>query len=456
MNHERLSRCASRIALGLAFLAGLAVGEAEAQAAPSAAVDSLRREVAALRARLDSLHRAVAEGRGGVAPDSSGNPLAALRAAARAAVEDTAQPSPQPEQAQPQAPAEGPPGQFMGRERSLQALNPEISVNTDVFVFVPTQDPEVDNFVPREFEISFQAPLDPFSRAKIFLSRRVAGGGLVPFEDVGHEEKDEVVEIEEGYAQWVNVPARLGLSVGLIRQRLGTLNPWHRHALPGQTLPLPFLAWLGEEGLAQTGISLYWLAPVHGFGTYEFRLEVMRSSNELFFGESRKPNVLAHFAAFWELPPAAYFEIGLSGLAGTHEAGGASGSARLFSVETAFNWRPPERALYRDLTLRGAILVHSREPLEAGAPARNALGAYALGEYRFSRRWVAGLRYDFVENPQAENERAWLVAPTPTWWQSEWVRIRAEYDFLKRPEDTFGHFLLQVTFAMGPHKHETY
>lgn len=448
MGPSRLCRCALRVIPLLALLAGLRASDVHGQAVPSAAMDSLRREVAALRAQLDSLHRVVAEARGGALRDTAADPLAALRAAARAAAGGAGEPSQPAEQTQPE--------QFVGRERNLQALNPEVSINADVLAFVRAGAPDADNFVPREFEFSFQAALDPFSRAKIFLSRRVAGGGLVAFEDVGHEEEDEVVEIEEGYAQWVNLPAGLGLSVGFIRQRLGTLNRWHRHALPGQTLPLPLHVWLGEEGLVQTGVSLYWLAPVHGFGTYEMWLEVMRSGNELFFGESRKPNVLGHLNAFWELSPATYFEVGLSGLAGRHELDGRSGSARLLSVETAFNWRPPERALYRDLTLRGALLVHRREPLEASAPARNVLGGYALGEYRLSRRWVAGLRYDYAENPEVAGERAWLVAPTLTWWQSEWVRIRAEYDVLNRPADTFRQFLVQVTFAMGPHKHESY
>jgi hypothetical protein len=52
----------------------------------------------------------------------------------------------------------------------------------------------------------------------------------------------------------------------------------------------------------------------------------------------------------------------------------------------------------------------------------------------------------------------WLVSPTLTWWQSEFVRIRAEYDFLSGIEggDGSGMFILQATFAMGPHKHATY
>lgn len=449
--------CARAAAWSGLVLALLAPAPLAAQTPPPATLDSLRREIAVLRAQIDSLRSMLAAESSAARPDTAAeDALARLRAAARAAVEGGE--AKEPGEA---APA---PQQFVGRQRSLQALNPEISVNTDIFAFVPTESPDVNNFVPREFEFSFQAALDPFSRAKIFLSHHTGGGELVAFGEGDHGEEEGAeehgaVEVEEGYVQWVNLPGGLGISVGRIRQRLGTLNRWHRHALPGQSLPLPYLVFTGEEGLAQTGASLYGLVPVHGFGTHEVWVELMRSSNERLFGESRKPSVLAHYNAFWELSPATYLEVGLSGVAGRYQEENATADVQLFQIESAFNWRPPERALYREFTLRGALLFHRRDPLAAAAASAGTLttmGAYALGELRFARQWVVGLRYETVENPDVAGERAWLVAPTLTWWQSEWVRLRAEYDLLSRPDETVGQFLIQFTFAMGPHKHETY
>jgi hypothetical protein len=67
-----------------------------------------------------------------------------------------------------------------------------------------------------------------------------------------------------------------------------------------------------------------------------------------------------------------------------------------------------------------------------------------------------GARYDWVENPDDPDQTAWLVSPTLTWWQSEYVRLRAEYDALGGAPGSRGQLILQVTFAMGPHKHEKY
>ena len=85
-----------------------------------------------------------------------------------------------------------------------------------------------------------------------------------------------------------------------------------------------------------------------------------------------------------------------------------------------------------------------------------ALGVWTLAEVKLSRQWIAGGRYEWVENPEDPPESAWLVSPALTYWQSEYVRLRAEYDVLGNPGNTTGQFTLRITFAMGPHKHETY
>lgn len=98
--------------------------------------------------------------------------------------------------------------------------------------------------------------------------------------------------------------------------------------------------------------------------------------------------------------------------------------------------------------------------VEEPAPAsgRSAGGFWSMAELRLSPSWLVGARFDRTENPSEPDVTQWLVSPTLTWWQSEFVRVRAEYDFLGGFEDEprSGMFVLQVTFGMGPHKHETY
>jgi hypothetical protein len=415
---------------------------------PVTPIDSLRLRVDSLMRQVDSLRALLARRPAGEAADT-GDVLARIRAAAAAAAAagaDTA-----PRMAAPE---------FVSRQRNLSALNPEISVTGDVFAFSRSQQATSDNFVPREFEVSFISNLDPFSRAKIFVAHHTHGGEVPPF---GAEEEEDAhgaeVEIEEGYVEWVNLPAGLGLTVGKFRQRFGRLNRWHAHALPAQQLPLPFIAFLGEEGLAQTGASLHWLAPVHGFGTWEAWAEITRSSSETVFGESSGISGLAHVNAFFELSPATYFELGVSALTGAREDVVTNGEpaatgARVFGADFTFDWRPPEQSRSRQFTLHGAAMLNRR--VHDATEDVDALGAFAIAEFKFATQWTAGARYEYVENPDAPGEHAWLFAPSLTWWQSEFVRLRAEYDVYRGPIERFGQFVLQATFAMGPHKHENY
>jgi hypothetical protein len=133
--------------------------------------------------------------------EEAADALAQLRAAAQAAAAAGGPP-----------PGETPTEQeFQGRQRSLQALNPEISVNADVFAQVNESDTDAENFFAREFEISIISNLDPFSRAKIFISRHSPGAELTPFEEGGHDHGHDEggFAVEEGYVEWVGLPGGL-------------------------------------------------------------------------------------------------------------------------------------------------------------------------------------------------------------------------------------------------------
>ncbi len=409
--------------------------------------DSLRAEMAVLRNQLDSLRALVAAGE--VAPAEEENALDRLRAAARAAAGgDTPNPAQPPTGQQ----------QFVGRARSLQALNPEISVNGDIYGSIQSEDPDSDNFIPREFELSFISALDPYTRAKVFFAAEEEGGNLEVFPAGGTEEEGESrVTVEEGFVEWVGLVEGVGLKVGRFYQQLGQMNRWHSHALPFQSRSLPHLAFIGEEPLAQDGgVSVHWLLPTAGAGAYEATFEVGRSGNEALFGESRGLSYLGHFNSFWQLSSATDLDVGVSALFGNRTQAGAEFGTRLFAVETAFNWIPPERSLYRGVTLRaGAMLSDPSAGLGLPDPEM-ALGIWSLVEVRLSRQWIAGGRYDWVENPDDPTETAWLTSPSLTYWQSEFVRLRVEYDVLHNPGKTTGQFTFRVTFAMGPHKHENY
>ena len=419
--------------------------------------DSLRAQMRILMRQVDSLRAVLARMEAGAArPDTAADPLARIRAAAAAAAAGA-------DTAAAETPAEP---TFVSRQRNLSALNPEISVSGDVFAFSRSTADARDNFAAREFEISFVSNLDPFSRAKVFVAHHSPGGEIGPFADP-HAEDGEAghggeVEIEEGYIEWIGLPGGFNVTLGKFRQRFGKLNRWHAHALPAQQYPLPIQAFMGEEGLGQAGVSVHWLAPLHGFGTYEVWGEVARNGNETMFGESRGLSALGHLNAFWDLSPSTYFELGFSGITGGYGPESVTAAPgdfvpttnRLFGADFTLDWRPPAQAKFRQATLHGSLLVNRRAA--GDGEALRALGGFLVGEYKFATQWTIGGRYEYTENPADPDVHAWLAGPSLTWWQSEYVRLRTAYEFYRGPEDRFGQFVLQATFAMGPHKHENY
>lgn len=426
----------------LALVGALGAGpvRACAQDVPAARLDSLRTELEVLRARLDSLEGVVV---GGQAEDTT-DAIARLRSAAQAAAGDAAA----------DTVAQGS-QDFVGRARSLQALNPEISLNGDLYGSIHSDNPRSENFIPREFEFTFVSALDPYARAKVFLTVEEDGGRIEVFPGDLREADGAAVGVEEGYVEWVALPGGLRLKVGRFFQQFGQLNRWHSHALHFQSRSLPHLAFIGEGALAQDGASVHWLLPTGGSGAYEATVELTRSRNEVLFGEAHSLSYLGHMNAFWQLSPSTDLDLGLSALFGDYRDVDGRYDNRLFGAEMAFNWAPPQQSLYRGIVVRGGVMLSDPEAVR-GLRGESAWGIWSLAEIKLSQQWVAGGRYDWVENPEDPSESAWLASPTLTYWQSEYVRLRAEYDILGNPGKTTRQFTLRITFAMGPHKHETY
>lgn len=409
-----------RTILIIAFL--LAPGMSLAGQAPVAQGDSLARELTRLKARLDSLEQLVkrlsAPSRDSTPPQDE---LAALRAAARAAAAQ-ADTSLTPAAATPQ---------FVERSRDLNRLNPEISVTGDVRVRSSREAPAQDNVELREFEFAFQSALDPYSSTKIFVSL-----------------EDEGIDLEEAYAYWTALPGKLRLDIGRFRQQLGELNRWHAHGLPGSEYPLVLREFAGEEGLIGNGVGLYWVAPVGGgaAGTYELWGQLTLADNEILFDGGNHLSGLGHLNAHWELSRSSFFQLGASGLYGENPQAGLK--TRLVGWDARFTWRPPERAMYRSFTLRGE--GYSLRQTRAGV-GETRWGGYLSALYQLDRRWYVGARYDLVDT--APGVRRWEFTPHITWWQSEWVFLRAEW---QRPKGGPDRWVIQAVWSIGPHKHEIY
>jgi hypothetical protein len=143
----------------------------------------------------------------------------------------------------------------------------------------------------------------------------------------------------------------------------------------------------------------------------------------------------------------------VTGIYGTNPDTGLT--SRLGVIAGRFSWRPPSAGTRHELTLRGELWALRRD-FAAARPTR--LGGYADILWRRSQRWIYAVRGDWVESPDpAVTGHEWGLTPSVTYWQSEFVFIRAQF---AHHRDVAGfrseRITLQAVFSMGPHKHELF
>ena len=348
---------------------------------------------------------------------------------------------------------------FRGGQRSLQALNPEISVVGDFFGrYIYSADGrdsiggERSGAFLRMLGLHLQSNLDPFAFAKMAV-------GITP----------KGAAVGEAYITWTSVAPGLSLTVGQFRQQLGVVNRWHKPGLDQFDFPLMLTVPFGPGGLNQAGVAAHVVLPPVWSHGMELEIQVTNGSNGgVFAGDFFSvPASLARLTHYWDLSPSTYIELGVTGMFGANHVRNVPSDAGVTSepwrhtiiggADLTLNWEPLNRSKYHYFTWRSEYLYILKQ-LDGDKTLR-WMGAYSSLEFKVSRSWVIGTRGDLVQPFATENESQWnwQVVPYVSWWQSPWVRMRLEYDLYLPDAGGMDHrVFLQFTFAAGPHKHERY
>jgi hypothetical protein len=420
---------------------------------PTPTVEELQRQIEELQRQLEAVQQQIEQIKKQQELEKQHAEIEELRRAAAA------------EAARDEAPEKVDTGtEFVSGTRMQTEFNPEISINGDVFLI--GGDNLRTEMQPRHFELDFQSYLDPYTRMKVVFGYEGAHAEW-GFRDEDHDEDGEVHEnasedehggfdLEEGYLTWMNLPGNTSLTVGKKRQQFGVLNRFHFHALPQTDFPWVLQESFGTHGLSGTGVSFEWQMPKLWADANELVIEVMNGNNEVAFAGSdwRKPTFLTYLKSYWDLSANTYVQVDLTGLHGVTDHEGDL-DHNFLALSGTYDWYPLGRELYRGFKLRGMIL-RSFLDLEDGG-SLNTWGSYVYGQYKFARRWIGGVRWDWVEDQRDAGAEYWGISPYVPFWQSEFVRLRGQYSL--RDHNLYGtdhRYELQFTFAAGPHKHEDY
>jgi hypothetical protein len=289
---------------------------------------------------------------------------------------------------------------------------------------------ERDPLILDEAEMSLEAFIDPYAKARFFFAFGPEG-----------------VEIEEGYANFLTLPWDLTAKAGKMKALFGKDNTWHTHQRPWIDQPLVIQNFFGEEGLADFGVSVSKAIanPMNAFieatgevysGNAEGVFE-RESANDLFYN--------AHLKFFRDLSENSNIELGTSYARGHLPAGEETpgGSNQFAGVDVTYRWRPLATP-YRSWIARFEGIVNDRPDLDD-----RLLGFYASADYQLARRWFAGVRFDRADRDVFTDKGA---SATLTFWPSEFSQIRGQ---LRRLDyggaRTVNEFLLQLQFAIGAH-----
>jgi hypothetical protein len=323
-----------------------------------------------------------------------------------------------------------------GGPSGSKIFNPDIAVVGD-FLGAAGKNATAPTLEMHEAEASFQAVVDPYARADFFLT-------------FGPDE----VGIEEAFLTFPTLPAKLLLKVGKMRTAFGKVDGMHNHTMPWTDRPLVTDNLVGgEEGLADSGLSLARLIPIPGV-FLEAIGQVYAGNSEVFQAESRSDLAwLGHLRAYRDLTESTNLELGGSVAYGGNDSE-PDAHTRLLGTDVTFRYRPLRRAIYRQLILRSE-LVWSRRDQPGGAA--DAFGTYVGLDYQFARRWFAGLRYDHsgraTEPSIVDKGGSFLL----TFWPSEFSQIRAQYQHTRSGEGTTtNEFLFQFLFSIGAHGAHTF
>ena len=342
----------------------------------------------------------------------------------------------------------------------------------------------------RTIELFASADVDTFARAYL-----IASGHAEAISSSGSEEfLKAFFEIEEAAIQTTSLPYNLSVRGGRFFADWGYLSRRHAHDLP-QIDPAPSLGQLYDVSRTD-GLELSWLAPTElylqitgGWGFNFGRIGedplVQRRQNvvqgNVLFGTVR---------SYYDITDDNNVELGVSWLYTPQSRVPEAMSAALLTVDSStpidryavdvdfhYRWYPLGRGLRQSLSVHGEILYdfgQGRRNVLGQTVSQGAWGGYVFGEYRISKRWRPGFRFDMYQLPSepalVTNSFTGLVgstanatgdrttvrtwSPYVTFYPSEFQRFILQFNYSSHGNaDSASMVMLQWEAVIGSHQH---
>lgn len=294
-----------------------------------------------------------------------------------------------------------------------------------------------------------------------------------------NEDGEDKIELEEAFVKTIGLPWGLTATAGRMKPVFGYLNEKHAHTDDFADRPLPYRIFL-NNAYKDDGVQIGMVLPTDfyteiGGGIYQGNYFPAGSNDNATFGAG---NAYLRFGG--DITDNQSWLFGLSYLYTKSSGDGREtddlffvGTDNLYGASLKYTWTPTGNNRHSELTLQGEYLFRNENGKykpgddEPVADDNNSSGWYVQSTYKFEQNWKIGYRYSrmetnkvpyLLENTVLNTDRHYLDTHSvmAEWNNSEFSRIRLQYNYDRISEKDNHGVVLQYTITFGAHPAHTY
>ncbi|MDR4507757.1 MAG: hypothetical protein MRJ65_05890 [Candidatus Brocadiaceae bacterium] len=347
-------------------------------------------------------------------------------------------------------------------------------------------DPNQRGFTLQQLETTFEGSVDPYFQGQANILFQIDNEG------------ESFLEVEEAFLTTMSLPLNLQVKAGTFFTEFGRLNETHPHTWDFVDMPLVNNRFLGTDGLRNPGARLSWLAPTENYTELFIAIQdsqgetahSFRSEEDMFGREAVETDVhnvrdmlyTPRIKTAFELTDEQTLLLGSSASFGPNSTG-SDNDTIVYGTDIFWKWKPVNaEAGFPFITWQTEVMGRR---FEAGEDEESGLsrdvfhnwGAYSQVNWGFKKRWVAGLRADyvdgleevFVEEHEEEHEEEeeeghhhggegsgferLRLSPNITFYPTEFSKIRLQYNYdnILGDDRTEHSVFVQFEFLLGSH-----
>jgi uncharacterized coiled-coil protein SlyX len=303
-------------------------------------------------------------------------------------------------------------------------------------------------------ELAFYSPVDPYFNLY----------ATIPVTEDG-------AKVEEAYFVTSSLPEGHQIKAGLFKSGFGRLNSQHSHVWDFVDAPLPYRAFIGDEGFSEKGVQYTYILPLPFYTI--MGIEALQGESDRLFGADAASGVHAYTAfakSSLDVSDNATILFGPSVVTGKTKTATVTadsdftGDTTLYGLELTYKWKPTK---YQGFKLQSEYLYRTQSGnlTETGSTQRldrNQDGLYIQGVYLWNR-WEFGARYDTLSlfkddyilagTQQDQGRKPWRITGMADYTFSEFSLLRLQYNHDEsavtgKPND---ELFLQFIFTIGAH-----